>query len=210
MSSRINIIKEAITKYDSNLLYDMDILALLLGEKIAISLEKNNIHTIAELKKCTDDELLKIPYIGKETLLKIKAVIELTKRNCNVIKDKKISSPDDIYEVCKNMMYNEQEVLKLICLNTKNEIIKDIDIFKGGLNSSVVDVKILMKEVIKNNSTSFIICHNHPSGDPTPSREDINVTLRLEKVGELLGCKLLDHIIIGNKTYISLKADGKI
>ena len=210
MSNRIDIIKEAITKYDNNLLSDMDILTLLLGEKIVVSLEKNNIRTVAELKTCTDDELLKIPYVGKETLLKIKAIIELTKRNCNLIKNKKISSPDDIYEVCKNMRYNEQEVLKLICLNTKNEIIKDIDIFKGGISSSIVDVKILMKEVIKNNSTSFIVCHNHPSGDSTPSREDVDVTLRLQKVGELLGCKLLDHIIIGNKTYTSLKADGKM
>lgn len=95
-------------------------------------------------------------------------------------------------------------------LNIKNIVLKIKDISIGNLNSSIVHPREVFSEAIKNDSASIIVCHNHPSGDPTPSIEDINVTKRLKKCGELLGINILDHIIIGNGKYISLKEIGNI
>ena len=110
-----------------------------------------------------------------------------------------------------NEMNNlNQEVLKLILLNTKNTVIGVKDVFKGSLNSSIVHPREIFREAVQRGSANIIICHNHPSGDPTPSKEDINVTLRIKQCGDLMGIKLLDHIIIGNNNYISLKEKGII
>lgn len=95
-------------------------------------------------------------------------------------------------------------------LNTKSTIVGIKDVFKGSLNTSVVHPREIFKQAINKNSASIIICHNHPSGDPTPSKEDINITLRIKECGDIIGIKLLDHIIIGNNKFISLKERGLI
>ena len=98
----------------------------------------------------------------------------------------------------------------MVLLNTKNCIIGVKDIFTGSLNNSIVHPREIFKAAINKNSASIIICHNHPSGDPTPSSEDINITLRIKECGSIIGIQLLDHIIIGNNKYISLKEEGLI
>ena len=104
----------------------------------------------------------------------------------------------------------KQEVLKLIMLDTKNQIISIKDVFKGSLNTSIVHPREIFNEAIKRNSSSIIICHNHPSGDPTPSKEDINITLRINECSKIIGISLLDHIIVGKGKFISLKEKGII
>ncbi|MDZ5016734.1 DNA repair protein RadC, partial [Clostridium perfringens] len=101
-------------------------------------------------------------------------------------------------------------VLKLIMLDTKNNIIGIKDVFKGSLNASIVHPREVFKEALKKSSSSIIVCHNHPSGDPTPSKEDINITVRLKECGRIMGIDLLDHIIIGKEKFISLKEKGII
>ncbi len=108
----------------------------------------------------------------------------------------------------EDMRYLRKEYFKLIMLNTKNVVIGVRDISIGNLNSSIVHPREVFVEAIKNSCASIIFCHNHPSGDPTPSKEDINITNRLMECGKLLGIDVLDHIIIGNGTYISLKEKG--
>lgn len=103
-----------------------------------------------------------------------------------------------------------QEVLKVVLLNTKNIVVGIKDVFKGSLNTSVVHPREIFKQAISKNSASIIICHNHPSGDPTPSREDINITLRIKECGNIIGIQLVDHIIIGNNKFVSLKERGLI
>ncbi|MGL5352129.1 MAG: RadC family protein [Clostridium sp.] len=121
----------------------------------------------------------------------------------------KISSPKNIASMLMNEMTDlNQEVLKLIMLNTKNEVVGIKDVFKGSLNSSIVHPREIFREAIKRNSASIIICHNHPSGDPTPSKEDINITIRLKECASIMGIELLDHIIIGNSKFVSLKEKG--
>ena len=121
----------------------------------------------------------------------------------------KITSPRDI----SNLLYGEmsslnQEILKLIVLDTKNNVIKVTDVFKGSLNSSIVHPREIFNVAIRCNGASIIICHNHPSGDPSPSKEDVNITMRIRECGEIIGINLLDHIIIGENKYISLKEKG--
>ncbi|WP_300380257.1 DNA repair protein RadC [Clostridium sp.] len=123
--------------------------------------------------------------------------------------NRKITSPKDIVVMLSNEMDNlKQEVLKLIMLDTKNNIIGIKDVFKGSLNTSIVHPREIFNEAIKKNSASIIVCHNHPSGDPTPSKEDINITIRLKEGSQILGIDLLDHIIIGKNKFVSLKEKG--
>ncbi|MFR3498579.1 MAG: JAB domain-containing protein, partial [Paraclostridium bifermentans] len=103
------------------------------------------------------------------------------------------------------LRYLNKEVFKTILLNTKNEIICDIDVSIGTLNMSVVHPREVFREAIKRSSNKIILMHNHPSGSIEPSREDKNVTSRLVKCGELIGIEVIDHIIIGDGLYYSFK-----
>ena len=125
--------------------------------------------------------------------------------------NERISSPKDVANLLINEMIDlKQEILKLIMLDTKNNILGIKDVFKGSLNSSIVHPREIFNEALKKSSSSIIICHNHPSGDPTPSKEDINITIRIKECSKIIGIDLLDHIIVGKKKFISLKEKGII
>lgn len=159
-------------------------------------------------------EITNIKGIKKIKASQIIAMVELFSRFKtlrSLSKGYKISSPSQLSEMLMNEMTDlSQEVLKLIMLNTKNEVIGVKDVFKGSLNTSIVHPREIFKEAVKRSSASIIICHNHPSGDPSPSKEDINITMRLKECGSIMGISLLDHIIIGNKKFVSLKEKGII
>ena len=97
----------------------------------------------------------------------------------------------------------------MICLNTKNKIIGVFELSHGNVNSSIVGVREMFQKALLANAVSIIVLHNHPSGDPTPSREDINITTRMVEAGKLIGVEVLDHIIVGDK-YCSLKEKGYV
>ncbi|MGG7056692.1 RadC family protein [Clostridium nigeriense] len=160
------------------------------------------------------DEITSIKGIKNIKASQIMAIGELVRRinMLSLIRESKsITSPNDIARlVMKEMVFLKQEVLKLIMLDTKNNIIGIKDVFKGSLNSSIVHPREIFKEALKKSSSSIIICHNHPSGDPTPSKEDINITIRLKECGKIMGIDLLDHLIIGKNQYVSLKEKGII
>lgn len=159
-------------------------------------------------------EITNIKGIKKIKASQIIAMVELFSRFKtlrSLSKGYKISSPSQLSEMLMNEMTDlSQEVLKLIMLNTKNEVIGIKDVFKGSLNTSIVHPREIFKEAVKRSSASIIICHNHPSGDPSPSKEDVNITIRLKECGSIMGISLLDHIIIGNKKFVSLKEKGII
>ena len=126
---------------------------------------------------------------------------------------KKIQSPNDIFNIAQNVIQaNEyaEENLWLITLDTKNNITGIFTVSTGSLNSSIVHPREVFKRAVLQNASSIIICHNHPSGDPAPSQEDINITKRIYDAGKILGIELLDHIIIGDNKYTSLKEKGFI
>jgi DNA repair protein RadC len=106
------------------------------------------------------------------------------------------------------MRYLRKEVFKIILLNSKNHVLKHVDISTGSLNASIVHPREVFNEAVKTSCSSVVLVHNHPSGDPEPSMEDIETTGRLVNAGGILGIKILDHIIIGDGRFVSLKAKG--
>lgn len=154
-------------------------------------------------------DFLQINGIKKAKASRLIALCELTKRINSyrgTAEEIKITEPRIVANILMNEMQNlPQEVLKLIILNTKNVVISIKEVFKGSLNSSIVHPREIFSEALKKNAASIIICHNHPSGDPTPSKEDINITLRIKECGKIIGIELLDHVIIGNGNYASMK-----
>lgn len=123
----------------------------------------------------------------------------------------KIASPDDAADFIRTCIEeDDREVFFVVCLNTKNEVIACHRAHVGSLNASVVHPREVFKSAILNNGASIIVAHQHPSGNPSPSQEDISVTKRLVKAGEYVGIDVLDHIIVGQGTYLSLKEKGYV
>lgn len=207
--------RERLIKFGAEVLSNAELLAIILrvGTKSesAINMANRILGSnggLQYLSSATVQELGNIKGIGSAKAAQIKAALELGKRLRGFRSDVKvkISSPEDIVEiVMEDMRYLKKEYLKTIFLNTKNIVIDVKDLSIGSLNSSIVHPREIFSEAIRKSSSSIVICHNHPSGDPTPSQEDINITKRLFEVGKLVGIDLLDHVIIGDGNYISLK-----
>lgn len=137
--------------------------------------------------------------------------IKLVKENCFLVKERRISEPKIAYQILSKYLNGaDREYSVVLGLNTKNEVNVISTISIGSLNSTVIHPREVFKILIESNSASFILGHNHPSGDPSPSKEDINVTLRLKECGKIMGIELLDHIIVGDNTYKSLGKEGII
>ena len=137
---------------------------------------------------------------------KIKMVKEDTVEYSNTIK-----SPADVAKLAREVLEMHEmaeENFLILCLNTKNKIVGIHTVSIGSLNASIVHPREVFKAALLNNANAIICLHNHPSGDPEPSREDIEITHRLVNAGNILGINVLDHIIIGDGRYISLKEQG--
>lgn len=212
--------RERLIKHGPEVLSNAELLAILLrvGSKSENVLELaarvlNTGDGLKFLSTCTVQELSSIKGIGNAKASQIKAAIELGRRLKNFRSDHrvKIGCPQDAADVVmEDMRYLKREHLRVIFLNTKNVVIDVRDLSIGSLNSSLVHPREIYSEAIRKSCASIIICHNHPSGDPTQSQEDINITKRLHEVGKLVGIELLDHIIVGDGIYISLKEKGII
>lgn len=137
--------------------------------------------------------------------------IKMVRESSILYKERKISSPTDAYKLINEFIDGvDREVMVVCSLSTKNEPISLNLASVGTLNSSLIHPREIFKSSILSNAASIIIAHNHPSGDPTPSSEDINVTHRLKEAGKILGIELIDHIIVGNNQFISLKEKGTL
>ena len=165
--------------------------------------------SIQELLDVTEEELLQIKGIGKVKAQQIIAALQLARMNPNPSEERfTIRSPEDAYEYLRDMQYLNQEHFVVLGLNTKNEILYRETIFVGTLNSSVVHPREVFKSLIRRSCASAIVSHNHPSGDVSPSQEDVHVTKRLHEAGKTIGIEVLDHIIVGHERYVSLKEKG--
>lgn len=179
------------------------------------SLAVNNLDHFAnypeELITCTVEELMNLQGIGKTKALQLKASIELGRRIYQAPpKDTPIiRSPEDVYNLLHSQMrYLDREHFREVLLNRKNGVLSVETVSVGGLHSSIAHPREIFKPAIKKSAASIILVHNHPSGDPTPSQEDIEVTKRMSDAGALLGIEVLDHIIIGDGRWNSLKSSG--
>lgn len=167
--------------------------------------------TLAMFSEAPLEEIQKVPGIGMAKAIELSAAIELGRRIQRETKLVRpvISSPEDAAElVSEDMRGLQQEHFVALYLNTKNHVIKQKTLFIGSLNASIVHPREVFKEALQSSSASVICLHNHPSGDPSPSQEDISVTKRLQQAGAILGIELLDHIIVGDGCFISLKERG--
>lgn len=127
--------------------------------------------------------------------------------------NKYISGPDDAYNILNRVLEIDartEEIFVIATLNNKNAITGIFEVSKGSINSSIVHPREVFKRALSINAASIVLCHNHPSGDPSPSKEDIAITQRLKEAGTILGIQVLDHVIIGNEKYISLKDKGVV
>lgn len=119
-----------------------------------------------------------------------------------------IKSPTEVYQAAKQLLALHEEPEEhfcILCLNAKNKIVGVHTISIGSLNASIVHPREVFKAAMLNNASKIICLHNHPSGDPEPSQEDIETTRRLVEAGEIIGIKVLDHVIIGEQSYLSMR-----
>ncbi len=163
---------------------------------------------IRYLTDCSLEELCQIKGIGPGKASQVLATMELGKRiaKSNIHKRGKITSPEDVADfMIDEMIALKQEHFKTLFLNTKNEIIGYETISIGTLNASIVHPRDVFNKAIRKASANVILVHNHPSGNPKPSTEDIAITKRLSEAGNILGIPVLDHIIIGDSSFYSMK-----
>lgn len=159
------------------------------------------------LQTLSIEELMQIKGIGKVKAIQLKAVGEIAKRTFQKTNYKKIviKSPNDIAKVLMSeMKFKRTEVIKVIILNAKNEILKIEEIASGGSNFANATIKEILSEPVKMKAPKIILVHNHPSGDPKPSLQDIEFTNNLYDMAMFLGIELVDHIVIGNMNYKSI------
>lgn len=182
------------------------------ADEVALNLlEECGKQGLAGLASLTINDLIKIPGIGKVKAVQISAIIELSKRiySSKKIWGNKFSSSDQIAEYyIPRLSGKTKEQLHLLILDVKNRVIRDEILSIGNISSSICDPREVLVTALKHNGVSIILLHNHPSGDPSPSQDDLCITERIYMSSKLIGIKLLDHIIIGRDSYISLSADG--
>jgi DNA repair protein RadC len=163
------------------------------------------------LNHMTMKELTSVKGIGRVKAIQVLCIAELTKRMARATNEGAIRfiTPEAVANYyMQDMRHLKEEKILLIMLDSKSKILKDMIISSGTVNSSLLSPREIFLHALKYEAVNIIILHNHPSGDPTPSREDIQTTKRLKEVGNLIGIKLMDHIIIGDNKYISLGEQG--
>ena len=206
---------EKVCRYGIGRLSDAELVALVLHtgtrDKSAIGLAEDvlSIFTdgIGELGSCSLDDLLKINGIGRTKACSVLAAVELGKRIAvTPTADRTcITCPDHVaYMYMENLRYEKKEYFKSVLVNTRGEVIAIDNVSTGELTSTIVHPREVFRMAVNKSAAGVIFVHNHPSGDPVPRREDIVTTKRLIDSGELLGIRVLDHVIIGNGRFSSL------
>ncbi|RJO61962.1 MAG: JAB domain-containing protein [Dehalococcoidia bacterium] len=186
-----------------------EILAALIGvvpDETMNALLSENIQKLADK---SEEELMSLPGVGKEKALRLTAAFELARRLMKAAPAELpvIKSPQDVASLFMDeMRYLEQERFRVLLLNVKNRLIGEADIYVGTLNSTPAHPREVFRQAIRRNAAAVILVHNHPSGDPEPSREDVDVTKRLVDVGKTIGIEVLDHVVIGDGRWLSMKA----
>ncbi len=172
-----------------------------------------NFKDLRGLAKASLVEISQSPGIGQTKAVQLKAAFELGRRlltgNPSLLPT--IKKPGDVFDLLKAAFQDlDREHFKVIHLNTKNQVLKVETTAIGILSSSPVHPREVFKEAVKMSSAGIILAHNHPSGDPTPSQDDLLLTARLREVGEVLGITVIDHVIFGDNRYVSLKERGQL
>ncbi len=172
-------------------------------------------HLLSERRSLSDlvhapaGELTRLPGVGPALAARLQAAIELGRRAL-AARDapQQIRSPGDAFLVFQEMGLLEREELRVATLDTKNQVIRAVTLYRGSVNTTQVRVAEILRVAVQDNATAFVLAHNHPSGDPTPSPEDVVLTRSAVQAAQLLGLELMDHLIIGKGRFVSLKERG--
>ena len=213
--------REKLLKYGKENLSDADLLAIILktGTKGSNVYELsyqilNKINGLINLKELSFNTLTKIKGIGTTKAIELLALVELSKRiycQKEIIKKEKYTTPELIYKNSKDLFFDKkQEYFYCLYLNTKKELIERKLLFMGTVNKSVVHPREIFKEAYKNSASSIVCLHNHPSGNLTPSYEDIKLTNSLFKIGQISGIPVIDHLIITDDGYYSFYENSNL
>ena len=210
--------RERILQFGAGALSNAELLAIILRTG---TISESAVHVAQRLLKQTDglrnlvdmstDQLTEIKGIGRAKAAQIQAGIELGRRLARSAMNETVTirSPKDAADyLMEDLRYLQKEHFVCLFLNTKNHVIGQETLSMGTLNSSLVHPREVFRAAIKRSSASILCAHNHPSGDPTPSPEDIHLTNRLIEAGQIIGIDVLDHIVIGDRTFVSLKEQG--
>lgn len=210
--------RERLARLGAQALSDGELLAILL--RVGVSGENavevgnrvlRELGGLPGIHRAAYEEVLETRGIGPAKAAQIKAAIELGRRIAIASPDDRpaIHSPGDAANlVLYEMGALDQEELRVLLLDTRNRVLSAITLYRGSLNSSQIRVAEIFKSAIRANSASIIVLHNHPSGDPTPSPEDVAVTRSIVQAGKLLDIDVLDHLVIGHNRWVSLKERG--
>jgi len=211
--------RERLLKFGEQALSTQELLQLILGrgiagESVAVTAQKLLTHfgSLQKLSEASIEELSSIKGIGMAKAAQIKAVFEISRRLSTQIpsyKGKELTDPEKVYQLIKSKLKDyHKEHFYLIVLNSRNYSVAVISV--GSLNTSVVHPREVFTEAIKHKAASVIFVHNHPSGDPEPSEDDLLLTKRLVKVGKIIDIEVLDHVIVTKNNFFSFKKNGLI
>jgi DNA repair protein RadC len=210
--------RERLLHYGANALSNAELLAIVLRvgapDENVIRVAQNLLSRFggwAGLAQASLTELTAVRGIGEAKVAQLKASLEIGRRLLVESPDERpqIRSPADAANlVMTEMSLLEQEHLRTMLLDTKNRVIDTTTVYQGSLNASLIRVGELFRAAIRANCASLIVVHNHPSGDPTPSPEDVAVTRQIVEAGNLLDVEVLDHLVIGRQRFVSLKERG--
>lgn len=209
--------RERLVKFGAEALSTQEVLALILGrgikgESVLVTAQNLliNFGSLRNVANASITELSKIKGIGLAKASQIKAAFELGKRlddSSAQSSQEKVKCPEDAIKAVKNKLKGKKkEHFLVLSLDTRNHPIDTQTVSIGSLDSSIVHPREVFKEAISSCAASVIFIHNHPSGDPEPSEDDIKLTKRLVEAGEILGIEVLDHIIVCDSEYLSMKA----
>lgn len=210
--------RERLLRHGAQALSEPELLAILLrvgstGENV-LNLSTRLLSEfggLAGLIRASTSDLVRVRGVSDAKVAQLKAALELGRRALLASPDARpqITSPQDAANLLMlDMSALEQEHLRVILLDTKNKVMRTPTVYVGNVNSSIIRVGEVFREAVRDNATSLIVAHNHPSGDPTPSPEDVQVTRTIVSGGALLGIDVLDHIVIGHQRFVSLKERG--
>ncbi|WP_312900778.1 RadC family protein [Chryseobacterium taichungense] len=200
-------------------LSDSELLAIIMGsgsrDETAVELARKILASVGnnwhQLSLLSIKDLVKFKGVGEVKAISIATALEIGRRRASQEVPEKpvVSSSNEAYQIFRNHLSDlRTEEFWALFLNQSNKVIHKAQLTQGGISQSIVDIRILFKTAFDHFATGIIVAHNHPSGNPKPSREDIDITQKIKEAGKILGIQLLDHLIITQNAYFSFSDDG--
>lgn len=210
--------RERLAQYGADALSNAELIAILLrtgmkGESVVNMSNQllSQFNGLERMGRASLPELCSLNGISEAKACQLLAAFELGRRLVSLTPEERptINSPRDVYNLLgADMRYRDQEHLRVLLVSTNSEVLGVHEIYKGTVNSAAVRVAEVLRPAIRENCPSIIVVHNHPSGDPTPSGPDIMITRQIKQAAELMDIELLDHVVIGGRTFVSMKDRG--